>query len=125
VRAPFADPPEPPGRAPDNELFDRGCDLVEAAGAIRRLTSDPRSARAVPGLLGCIEASLDELAAAAATLEQADPVDGEAHALVDAAADARRRRGLGNLRVALADAAAAAQAARALTARVLTRIARD
>jgi hypothetical protein len=113
------------GRAPDNELFDRGCDLLEAAGAIRRLTSDPRSARAVPGVLGCIEASLDELAAAAAALERVDPVDGDARAPVDAAADARRRRGLANLRVALADAAGATQAARALTARVLARIARE
>jgi hypothetical protein len=125
VRAWFTNTAEPSAHAPDNELFDRGCDLLEAAGAIRRLTSDPRSARAVPGVLGCIEASLDELAAAAATLEQADPVHEDARALIDTAADARRRRGLGNLRVALADAAGATQAARALTARVLTRIARD
>ena len=125
MRAPFADAPEPPRRAPDNELFDRGCDLLEAAGAIRRLTSDPRSARAVARVLGCIEASPDELAAAAAILEQADPVDGDANAPVDTAAEARRRRGLGNLRVALADAAGTAQAARALAARVLTRVARD
>lgn len=115
----------PSGRAPDNELFDRGCDLLEAAGAIRRLTSDPRSTRAVPGVLGCIEASLDELAAAAAILQDGDPVAGDTRAPVDTAADERRRRGLGNLRVALADAAGAAQAARALTARVLTRIAGD
>jgi hypothetical protein len=74
-------------------------------------------ARAVPGLLGCIEASLDEPAAASATLQRGE--------VVDAAADARRRRGLGNLRVALTDAAAAAQAARAPTARMLTRSARD
>jgi hypothetical protein len=122
VRARSANALEPSGRAPDNELFDRACDLLEAAGAIRRLAADPRSARAVPGLLGCIEASLDELAAASATLQSGDLADS---AVIDATAEARRRRGLGNLRVALADAAGAAQAARALTARVLNRIASE
>jgi hypothetical protein len=31
----------PPTRAPDNELYDRGCDLVEAATAIRRVADAP------------------------------------------------------------------------------------
>jgi hypothetical protein len=110
MRARVAHPEERSGRVPDNELFDRACDLLEAAAAIRRLAADPRSARAVPGLLGCIEASLDELAAAAAILQRG--------AATDSPAEERRRRGLENLRVALADAAGAAQAARALTARI-------
>ncbi len=101
-------------REPDNELFDRGCDLVEAAGAIRRLAEDPDSARAVPALLGCLEASLEELAAAATALEATASPDGSRFAVSD-----RMHRGMGNLRVALADAAAAARAARALTARAL------
>jgi hypothetical protein len=33
-------------RPADNELYDRGCDLVEAAMAIRRLADDPGFARA-------------------------------------------------------------------------------
>jgi hypothetical protein len=40
-------------RAHDNELYDRGCDLVEAAAAIRRLADAPEAARAVPAVLGC------------------------------------------------------------------------
>ena len=31
----------PATRAPDNELYDRGCDLVEAATAIRRVADAP------------------------------------------------------------------------------------
>jgi hypothetical protein len=51
-------------RPADNELYDRGCDLVEAAIEIRRLADDPAAARAVPALLGCMEASLHELGCA-------------------------------------------------------------
>jgi hypothetical protein len=43
-------------RPADNELYDRGCDLVEAAIAIRRLADDSAARRAVPALLGCVEA---------------------------------------------------------------------
>ena len=34
-------------RAPDNELYDRGADLVEAAMAIRRVAGSPEASRAV------------------------------------------------------------------------------
>jgi hypothetical protein len=112
---------QPSRRAPENDLFDRGCDLVEAASAIRRLAADPESARAIPAVLGCIETSLHELAAAAAELESAEPVASTSEPWLGAA-DKRRRRGLANLRMALADAATASQAARGLTARVLERI---
>ena len=37
----------PSSRAPDNELYDRGCDLVEAAAAIRRVSGADEAARAV------------------------------------------------------------------------------
>jgi hypothetical protein len=57
-------------RPPDNELYDRGCDLVEAAVAIRRLADNPAAGRAVPALLGCVEAALHELACAAASLDE-------------------------------------------------------
>ena len=60
----------PSRRPPDNELYDRGCDLVEAAAAIRRLASDPRAARAVPAVLGCLEAALHELRGACPAMEQ-------------------------------------------------------
>ena len=108
-------------RDPDNELFDCGCDLVEAASAIRRLAADPQSARAIPALLGCIETSLQELAAAAAELEVSEHVVTTSDPTLRAA-QSRRCRGIANLRVMLADAAAAAHAARALTARVLQRV---
>lgn len=104
-------------RAPDNELFDRGCDLVEAATAIRRLARDEDGQRAIPALLGCIETSLQELAEAAAELE--------ASGAPATRRDERMRRGFANLRTALADAAVAAHAARSLAARALARHIRD
>ena len=57
-------------RSPDNELYDRGCDLVEAAAAIRQLAGDPRAARAVPAVLGCLEAVLHELSGTCAAMEE-------------------------------------------------------
>ena len=53
----------PATRAPDNELYDRGCDLVEAATAIRRRRPTcPRGyVETIPAVLGCIEAALREL----------------------------------------------------------------
>ena len=60
----------PATRGPDNELYDRGCDLVEAAMAIRRVADAPEVVRAVPAVLGCIEAALRELLWAVAALEE-------------------------------------------------------
>src|SRR3712207_4227642 len=57
-------------RDADNELYDRGCDLVEAASAIRRAADSHEAGRAVPAVLGCIEAALQELVMASAALEQ-------------------------------------------------------
>ena len=37
-------------RAPDNELYDRGCDLVEAAAAIRRVADAERASAAARSL---------------------------------------------------------------------------
>ncbi len=110
---------------PDNELYDRGCDLVEAAMGIRRIAADPEAARAVPAILGCLEAALHELGCAAPRLHQTSacalPVQGPAGAgprlepMV-----ARMSQGFGNLQQALADAEGAAAAARALAARPLS-----
>jgi len=114
----------PSTRPPDNELYDRGCDLVEAAASIRRLAADPRATRALPAVLGCLDAALQELRAACAAMEQtadratrererAEPSD-----RLLAAAD-RTRRGFTNLARALNDAEDAAMATRALAARSL------
>jgi hypothetical protein len=88
------------GRDPVNDLFDHGCDLVEAARALRRGAERPGVARAVPAVAGCIETALHELAGAAGELERlaAPPA-------------------FAGLALALGDAAGAAAAARALAAR--------
>ena len=111
-------------RPPDNELYDRGCDLVEAAASIRRLAADPRAARAMPAVLGCIEAALHELRGACPAMEQTtDRVTRERarpgpndrlRAVVD-----RMRRGFTNLERSLSDAEDAATATRSLAARSL------
>jgi hypothetical protein len=110
-------------RPPDNELYDRGCDLVEAAAAIRRLAADPRAAPAMPAALGCLEAALHELRGACPAMERTTASAGrERPAPADraGAVTGRMRRGFTNLERALADAGAAAAATRALTARSLT-----
>jgi hypothetical protein len=108
-------------RPPDNELYDRGCDLVEAAASIRQLAADPRAARAVPAILGCLEAALDELRGASAAMEQTTELAvaaGRGKPRSRAVAD-RKRRGFANLGCALKDAEDAATAARSLAARSL------
>ena len=99
-------------RPPDNELYDRGCDIVEAAASIRQLAADPRASRAVPAILGCLESALGELRAACAALH-------ETTELATGARADRARRGFGNLEHALEDAETAAAAARSLAARSL------
>jgi hypothetical protein len=107
-------------READNELYDFGCDLVEAAADIARSAADPDAARAVPAVLGCIEAALQELSGACAALQRANaesterPSDARALAVVD-----RLERGYANLSVALRDARDASRAARSLAARRL------
>ena len=114
----------PSTRPPDNELYDRGCDLVEAAASIRQLAADPRATRALPAVLGCLEAALHELRDACAAMEQtADRATRERERpkssdRLQAAAD-RTRRGFTNLERALNDAEDAATATRSLTARSL------
>jgi hypothetical protein len=115
-------------RAPDNELYDRGTDLVEAAMAIRRVAGSPEASRAVPAVLGCIEAALHELVTATAALEQAmADVGPTTPGCLDRRADRvveRMHRGYVNLREALFDAHVAAAAARSLTSRALGRASR-
>jgi hypothetical protein len=112
------------GRAPDNELYDYGCDLVEAAAAIRRVSDGADAARAVPAVLGCIEATLHELLWAAAALENttARSIVGRAARCADPRLQPRSDRmnqGYANLQNALADAERASAAARSLAARAL------
>jgi hypothetical protein len=109
----------PVSREPDNELYDRGCDLVEAATAIRRAAGSPAAGRAVPAVLGCMEAALQELLWASAALEQTT-VDLTTSATPRRQQVAQRmRRGYGNLQAALSDARGAAAAARSLAGRAL------
>jgi hypothetical protein len=105
-------------RSADNELYDRGCDLVTAAAAIRQVAASPDAARAVPAVLGCVEAALHELAEAAAGLERT--TDEATHR--NGARSERMHRGYANLRLALDDAGRAAAAARPLASRVLARV---
>ena len=62
-------PSRKPARQPDNELFDHGCDLVQAAVAIRGAAASREGSRAVPAVLGCLESVLEELLWATALLE--------------------------------------------------------
>jgi hypothetical protein len=114
----------PSRRPPDNELYDRGCDLVEAASAIRRLAADPCAARAVPAVLGCLEAALHELRSACPAMEHTTGFvarERERPGPNDrlGAMAGRMRRGFTNLELALNDAENAATATRSLAARSL------
>jgi hypothetical protein len=104
-------------RDPDNELYDRGSDLVLAATAIRDAVGLLDATRAAPALLGCVEAAMRELVMASAALEQT--ILGVCAAPAEDARVARMRRGLTNLSSALGDAEAAAAAARPPAARAL------
>ena len=104
--------PQPRERPPDNELYDRGCDLVEAAQAIRELAGGRGAERAVPAVLGCIESALQALGAATQNL---DATGGQADA--PDATTRRLHRGYVNLATALADAESACAAARGLAGR--------
>jgi hypothetical protein len=113
----------PATRAADNELYDRGCDLVEAATAIRRVADAPEAVRAVPAVLGCIEAAQRELLWAAAALEETSARTVEQRSgRTDSSANRRSERmqlGYANLQTALADAERASAAARSLAGRAL------
>jgi len=102
-------------RPADNELYDRGCDLVEAAMAIRRLSEDRGARGAVPALVGCIESALHELSRAVSSLDGLDEVNGET--VVPQEIARRMHRGFENLGLALADAEFASAAARGLAER--------
>jgi hypothetical protein len=109
-------------RSPENELFDRACDLVDTARALRSAAGAPDAGRAAPAVLGCLEAALHELALTATELEQISAIDGDTMVWGGAEPDTRVGRmhgGYANLRQALVDAETASSAARALTARVL------
>jgi hypothetical protein len=96
----------------ENELYDFGFCLVEAAAGIARVAADPDAARAVPALLGCIEAALAELHGASIALQRMHAASSPSPPSADAL-----ERGYTNLAVALQDARCASHAARALAAR--------
>ena len=106
-----------------NELYDRGCDLVEAATAMRRAAAAADAARAAPAVLGCFETALYEMVATAAALERATH-----HAVSERGIDtdaewherhARMRSGFSHLHRGLRDARDLAAAARTRTSRAL------
>ncbi len=90
---------------------------MEAAAAIRQLAGEPRAARAVPAVIGCLEAALAELSGA--SVEMADTTERAAVTSTPDAVTQRMRRGFSNLQLALLDARSAAMAARPLAARSL------
>jgi hypothetical protein len=102
-----------------NDLYDHGCDLVEASGALRRGADDPRAGRAVPAVVGCIEAALRELAGTTTALEHAVSAVTDGKDVRASEREVRMRHGLSNLEAALQDAAVAAAAARSLAARAV------
>jgi hypothetical protein len=112
-------------RPPDpvNNLYDCGCDLVEAAAALRRQAQHPGALAAAPGVLACMETCLRELAEATAALSAIGDLSARR---TNESAQARRvqqhermRVGLVNLEVALRDAAGGAMAARSLASRAI------
>jgi hypothetical protein len=111
-----------PTEIASTELYDRGCDLVAAAAAIRCTAITPEGAQAAPAVLGCIETALDELIEATAVLQSA--TEHAAQSIPRRSGDAARdrmHRGFTNLGHGLRDAQLLAAAARALTARALAR----
>lgn len=60
----------PSARDPANELYDHACDLLVAAQGIRSAASRPGSVPGVAAAMGCIEASLEALAAAASAMRR-------------------------------------------------------
>jgi hypothetical protein len=115
---PLSSVSQAPKRPADNELYDRGCDLVEASMAIRRLADVPEAGRAVPALLGCIEAALHELGCAVSSIDEASGPEMPTEAMAD-----RMHRGFMNLGLALADAELASTAARGLAGRSVAAVA--
>jgi hypothetical protein len=93
-------------RDPDNELYDRASDLVEAAAGLRRAMR-PEAAAALPALLGCLNVAFSDLRRMSATLQEALDAGGRADG-------DDLRRGIANLSAALREVEAAAAAGRIL-----------
>jgi hypothetical protein len=108
----------------DNELYDRGCDLVQAAAGIRRMAESPEAVRAVPAMLGCFESAFEELLCASALLEQTTYrfISESPRGIADAQFARRVERmhlGFANLQWALADGQRTSAAARGLARRAI------
>jgi len=58
-------------RDPANELYDRACDVVAAAAALRDASSADYNDAAIAATLGCLEAALEDAAAAVEQLREA------------------------------------------------------
>lgn len=112
-----------PRREPENELYDRACDLVEAAAAIRRLAREPDAVQVVPAVLGSVHDAIGNLNIACVEMEQtvaeAVRARGQGDDRWRRRVTDRMHRGFENLSTALEDGQRASGACRALAARVL------
>jgi hypothetical protein len=93
LRAAFERPGRDSGRTPErdpgNRLYDEACALLDAAQGIRAAAAPRRSAPAIAAALGCVEASLDALATAAAAMRIAVLAGGEGDDIVQTEPDRR------------------------------------
>jgi hypothetical protein len=96
---------------------------THAEGRVTFVADAPEAVRAVPAVLGCIEAALRELLWAAAALEETSARTVEQRSgRTDSSANRRSERmqlGYANLQTALADAERASAAASSLAGRAL------
>lgn len=58
-------------RDPANELYDRACDVLAAAAALRDVSSSENNDAAIAATLGCLEVTLDDVAVAVEQLRNA------------------------------------------------------
>jgi hypothetical protein len=98
-------------RAPENELYDRACDLLLAAQDLRGAASHDGASAAIAPTIGCVEESLSVLAEAAGEVGVAALLELESEP--EAKGDSVRVVGLfGQLRGALISSSSACRAAR-------------
>lgn len=105
-----------------NRIYESASDLVEAAARLRAAAGREHTWPAHPAVIGCIEATLGDLRATAAAMGAAPAEAGSGRSRHRQRSRLMLvRRTLGSLVDALDDAAVAAAAARALSARAIAR----
>jgi hypothetical protein len=99
-------------RAPENELYDRACDVLLAARDLRRAATRDGTSRALAATLGCVEETLSVLAEAADELGMTAVVNLNSDAMGSGDTSALAARPFGELRDALMSSRSACRAAR-------------